>query len=211
MRKAPHYIAIEGPLRTGKTRLAQALADHMRGSKLLDATDNPHLENFYRGRPGAAFRAQMHFLIGRFRQLTEAGIGRSHVPVVTDYMFERDKLFAYLNLDDAEIAIYDGYYRHFKEQLPSPDLTVYLQAKPETLRARLAAGPAGLEAKVSDAYLDGAVRAYDHFFDRYKSADLLVVDAAQVDLVSRPDDLANLLAELSKPVTGTQFFLPLGA
>ncbi len=211
MRKAPHYIAIEGPLRVGKTKLAVALAKDIRGREILDSEANPHLEGFYRGRAGAAFRAQMHFLIGRYHQLSEADIERSHIPVVTDYLFEKDKLFAYLNLDDDEISIYNPYYKLFKSQLPVPDLTVYLKTTPELLRTRLAVGKAGLEARISDAYLEGAVQAYDHFFSRYKSADVLVVDADQTDILNNPDDLENLLAELSKPVTGTQFFLPLGS
>lgn len=211
MRKAPHYIAIEGPLRVGKTRLARALADQIHGRKILDAKDNPYLEAFYRGRPGAALRAQMHFLFERFRQLKDADIERSHMPVVTDYMFEKDKLYAYLNLEDDEIALYNTYYQFLKEQLPNPDLTVYLKATPEVIRAHLASGRPGLEARISAAYLEGAVRAYDHFFSRYKLADVLVVDAGQADILNRPEDLKSLLAELSKPVTGTQFFLPLGS
>jgi len=210
VRKAPHYIAIEGPLRVGKTKLASALADHLRGRKILDAEDNQHLKSFYRGRPGAAFRAQMEFLIGRFRQLSESAIEESHVPVVADFMIEKDKLFAYLNLDDDEIAIYDTYYRYFKDQLPRPDLTVYLKATPESIRARLDVDADGFEARISDSYLEGAVRAFDHFFNHYKAADVLVVDAAETDVVSNAKDLENLLTELSKPVTGTQFFLPLG-
>lgn len=211
MRKAPHYIAIEGPLRVGKTKLAVALAERLRGRKLLDAEGNPHLEAFYRGRPGAAFRAQMDFLEGRFRQMSAAGIAKSRLPVVADYMIEKDKLFAYLNLDDEEISVYDKYYRHFRSQLPAPDLTVYLKAAPEALRARLDSEDSAIEARISDAYLEGAVRAYDHFFNHYKSGDVLVVDTAQTDIASSPEDLDNLLAELGKPVMGTQFFLPLGS
>lgn len=211
MRKAPHYIAIEGPLRVGKTKLALALAKHIRGREVLDVEGNPHLEAFYRGRAGAAFRAQMHFLIGRYHKLTDAQIDRSHIPVVTDFLFEKDKLFAFLNLDDDEIAIYNPYYTLFKSKLPTPDLTVYLKTTPERLRARLADGKARLEARISDAYLEGAVQAYDHFFSRYKSADVLVVNTDQTDILNNKDDLENLLEELSKPVTGTQFFLPLGS
>ena len=211
MRKAPHYIAIDGPLRVGKTKLAVALARHIRGREVLESGGNPHLDAFYRGKAGAAFRAQMHFLIGRFGQISEADIQRSHVPVVADFLFEKDKLFAYLNLDDDEIAIYNRYYQHFKSKLPDPDLAVYLKASAAHLQARLATEKAGMEARISDAYLEGAVQAYDHFFSRYKSADVLVVDAAQTDIVNNPDDLRNLLEELSKPVTGTQFFLPLGS
>lgn len=211
MKKAPHYIAIEGPFRVGKSKLARALAEHVRGREILDSADNPHLEGFYRGRPGAAFRAQMHFLVGRFRQLSEAGVDQSHGPVVADYMIEKDKLYAYLNLDDGEVRIYNSYYRYFKDRLPVPDLTVYLKASAETLRDRLATDRSALEAKVSDAYLEGAVRAYDHFFDRYKAGDVLVVDSAQTDITTRPEDLQSLLEKLTKPVTGTQFFLPLGS
>ncbi len=211
MRKAPHYIAIEGPLRVGKTKLAQALADHFHGRSILDLVDNPHLEGLYLGRPGAALRAQMQFLIGRYRQLAEAGIARSQMPVVTDYLFEKDKLHAYLNLNDDEIEVYDTYYQFFRRQLPDPDLTVYLKATPETLRARLTNERAGLESGIPGAYLESAVRAYDHFFERYKSADVLVVDTARTDIVNRPQDLRDLLEELARPVTGTQFFLPLGS
>lgn len=210
MRKAPHYIAIDGPLRVGKTRLATALAGHLRGREILDETANPHLEGFYRGRAGAAFRAQMHFLIGRYRKLESARIGLSHVPVVTDFLFEKDKIFAYLNLDDDEIKIYNLYYKYFKSQLPVPDLTVYLKTSHEGLRLRLAEDRGGPEVRISDAYLEGAVQAYDHFFSRYRAADVLVVDTTQTDILASQAALDNLLEELSKPVTGTQFFLPLG-
>lgn len=211
MRKAPHYIAVEGPLRVGKKRLATALADHLRGRDILDDRENPHLEGFYLGRAGAAFRAQMHSLIGRYRKLSEAGIEQSHFPVVTDFLFEKDKLFAYLNLNDDEIAIYDAYYRLFKSLLPDPDLTVYLKATPERLRAQLSELRDDPDARVSDAYLEGTVQAYDHFFSRYQAADILVVDTDQTDILSNPEDLESLLEELTKPVTGTQFFLPLGS
>ena len=211
MRKAPHYVAIEGPLRVGKTKLARALADHLRGRCVLDPTENPHLEGLYRGRAGAAFRAQMQFLFARFERLSETGPGQSQLPVVTDFLFEKDKLYAYLNLDDSEIELYDPYYRFFKQQLPEPDLTVYLKATAESLHERLSAKPSGLESRISEAYLDVFVRAYDHFFNRYKAADMLVVDTVRTDIVNRPKDLEDVLQELSRPVTGTQFFLPLGS
>ena len=211
MRKAPHYIAIEGPPLVGKTMLAKELASHLHGRAVLDDRNNPHLESFYRGRPGAAFRTQMHFLVRRFHQLAEAGIQQSHMPVVTDFLFEKDKLFAYLNLDDDEVAIYDPYYTHFKNQLPKPDLTVYVKAGPEFIRERLTGDRMGITARISDSYLQAAVQAFDHFFNRYTAADVLVVDSAQTDILNNRDDLRQLLDELSKPVVGTQFFLPLGS
>ena len=153
----------------------------------------------------------MRFLVGRFRQLADSGIARSQLPVVTDYLFEKDKLHAYLNLEDDEIEVYDTYYRYFKGQLPDPDLAVYLRTPAETLHARLCAEAGGFESRIPLAYLECAVRAYDHFFERYKAADVLVVDTARTDIVNRPEDLESLLGELSRPVKGTQFFLPLGS
>ena len=210
MRKAPHFIAIEGPLRVGKTKLARALASHIRGRNILDPVDKPQLERLFQGRPGSALRVQMQFLFGRFSQLSGAKIGRSQLPVVTDFLFEKDKLHAYLNLEDDEIEVYDDYFRFFKQQLPDPDLAVYLKATTETLRERLSAPSADLQCKIPGAYLEGMVRAYDHFFERYTAADVLVVDTTQTDIVNRPQALQALLEEIGRPVTGTQFFLPLG-
>ena len=208
---AARYIAIEGPLRVGKSSLARALADRLRARMLFDAEDNPHLDEFYKGSPGAAFRAQMHFLFERYRQLSEEHIESSLRPVVADYLFEKDKLFAYLNLTDEEVAVYDRYYQYFKEQLPTPDLVIYLKAAPETLRERIQRKNIAAELKISSAYLQETVRAYEHFFTHYKAADVLVVDTTKVDFVHNKSDLEELLQELSRPVRGTQFYLPLGS
>lgn len=208
---AAHYIAIEGPLRVGKSSLARALSDRIHARPVFDTEDNPHLEDFYNGRPGASFRAQMYFLAHRFQQLSSAAIEQSHTPVVADYLFEKDKLFAYLNLDDAEVSIYDAYYQHFKNLLPTPDLVIYLKATPKVLRERIVRKRVASEAKISERYLKETVRAYEHFFEHYKSSDVLVVDTSEVDFVHKPKDLEELLTELSKPVRGTQYFLPLGS
>ena len=208
---AARYIAIEGPLRVGKSSLARALADRIHARTLLDTEENPFLEEFYKGGPGAGFRTQMWFLIERYRQLSESGIDQSHTPVVADYLFEKDKLFAYLNLADSEVAVYDLYYQHFKEALPSPDLVIYLQATPEVLRERITSKGLPAEAKISNDYLQETVRAYEHFFSHYKASDVLVVDTTKVDFVQNKADLEELLQELSQPVQGTQYFLPLGS
>ena len=204
-----NYIAIEGPLRVGKSSLAQALADRIHARTLLDSEDNPFLTEFYRGRSGASFSAQMYFLIQRFQQLQAVAADRPLTPIVADYLFEKDKLFAYINLNDEEVKVYNGYYEHFKEQLSSPDLVVYLKATPQVLRERIARKNVPSEAKISDEYLEEVVRAYEHFFSHYKASDVLVVDTSQVDFVQRESDLEELLQELSRPVRGTQYFLPL--
>ena len=207
---AARYIAIEGPLRVGKSSLARALAERLRARTLLDGEDNPHLEGFYKNTPGAAFRAQMHFLMARYKQLSQSGLESSHTPVVADYLFEKDKLFAYLNLTDEEVSVYDAYYQWFKEQLPTPDLVIYLKASPEVLRERIARKNVKAEAKISNSYIQETVRAYEHFFQHFKASDVLVVDTTKVDFVQNESDLEELLKELSRPVHGTQFYLPLG-
>jgi deoxyadenosine/deoxycytidine kinase len=204
------YIAIEGPLRVGKSSLARALAERIHARTVLDSEENPFLKDFYRGQHGSAFRAQMYFLINRFQQLSEIASKQSQLPVVVDYLFEKDKLFAYINLNDDEVAVYDEYYRHFKEQLAPPDLVVYLKATPEVLRERIVRKNVESEAQISDEYLTEVTRAYEHFFSHYKASDVLVVDTTQVDFVQKASDLNELLEELSRPVRGTQYFLPLG-
>jgi deoxyadenosine/deoxycytidine kinase len=134
----------------------------------------------------------------------------SRNPLVADFLFEKDKLFAYINLSDDEVAVYDEYYKMFKEQLPSPDLVVYLKASPQVLRERILRKNVSSETRISDEYLTEVVRAYEHFFAHYKNSDVLVVDTTQVDFVHKPGDLEELLQELSRPVRGTQYFLPLG-
>ncbi|MBI1357234.1 MAG: deoxynucleoside kinase [Acidobacteria bacterium] len=208
---AARYIAIEGPLRVGKSSLAQALAERIHARTVLDTERNPFLEEFYKGAPGAGFRAQMWFLLERYRQLSESKLDTSHTPIVADYLFEKDKLFAYLNLTDEEVSIYDLYYQHFKERIATPDLVIYLKATPEVLKERIARKAVPSESKIAMSYLQEAVRAYDHFFAHYKAADVLVVDTTKVDFVHNRKDLEELLQELSRPVHGTQYFLPLSS
>jgi len=208
----PRFIAIEGPIRVGKTSLANILADRLHADRIRDVEENPFLEAFYEDKPGAAFLAQLHFLLNRFKQLaTLDQAARPNRMMVSDYIFETDKIFAYLNLNDAEIRIYDQYYELFAEQVPTPDLVIYLQAKPEALKKRIEKKNVQFEHRISDGYLQAVVNAYEHFFFHYKSSDLLVVETSEIDFVDRNEDLQELLRRLSQPVRGTQYFLPLGS
>ncbi len=208
---AGRFIVIEGPLRVGKSSLTRALAERLHARTMLDSEDNPFLDAYYQGQEGAAFRTQMYYLIARFQQLQAANIDSSRTPVVADYLFEKDKLFAYLGLSDEELAVYDKYYGFLKEQVPDPDLVVYLKASPQVLRERISRKNIASEARISNEYLQEVMRAYDHFFAHYKQADVLVVDTSKVDFVHNPADLQELLQELTRPVRGTQYFLPLGS
>ena len=207
----PRYIAVEGPIRVGKTTLAQVLAERMNAQRVAEPEDNPFLTQFYDGAPGAAFAAQMTFLIRRFEQLNALNLGPgSRQMVVADYIFEKDKLFACLNLSDTELITYNAYYNHLHSKLPVPDLVIYLQASPEVLKKRLRKKNAPSERAVSDDYLEEVSRAYEHFFFHYSSSDLLIVNTSEIDFVDRNEDLQELLKKVSEPIRGTQYFLPLG-
>jgi deoxyguanosine kinase len=207
-----HFIAVEGPIRVGKTSLADILADRLHAVRIRDVEDNPFLEAFYGDKPGAAFQAQFHFLVQRFKQLRSLDLGaRPDRVIISDYIFEKDKIFAYLNLNDTELNIYDQYYEIFAEQIPIPDLVIYLQAKRETLKRRIEKKNAPFEHRISEDYLEAVVNAYEHFFFHYRSSDLLVIETSEIDFVDRNEDLQGLLHRLSQPVRGTQYFLPLGS
>ncbi len=208
----PRFIAIEGPLRVGKTSLADILADRLNAVRLRDVEDNPFLESFYKDKPGAAFQTQLYFLLERYKQWRALDLAATaNRIIVSDYLFEKDKIFAYLNLGDAELRLYDQYYELFAEQVPIPDLVIYLQAKPETLKKRIASKNVPVEHDISDEYLEEVIKAYEHFFFHYKSTDLLVVETSEMDFIHRNEDLQELLKRLSQPVKGTQYFLPLGS
>jgi deoxyguanosine kinase len=207
----PRYIAVEGPIRVGKSTLARILAERLNAQRVMEREDNPFLPAFYDGDSGLAFQTQFAFLIRRFEQLRGLDLGpRSQRTVVTDFIFEKDKLFACLNLSDQELETYNRYYNHFREQLPTPDLVIYLQATPEVLKKRLKKKNAPGENAIGDAYLEEVIKAYEHFFFHYTSSDLLIVNTSEIDFVERNEDLQELLRKVSEPIKGTQYFLPLG-
>jgi deoxyguanosine kinase len=206
----PRFIVIEGPLRVGKTTLARILAERLHARRIYDSEDNPFLADFYGTKPGAAFQAQLYFLMERQKRIREAFGGDNPGPVISDFLMEKDRIFANLNLDDAELKLYERYYEALTTELPPPDLVIYLQAKPEVLRTRIAKKKAREETHISPEYVEEVSRAYEHFFFHYEGADLLVIDTSEIDFVARSEDLQQLLRRLQEPVKGTQYFLPLG-
>jgi deoxyguanosine kinase len=207
----PRYIAIEGPIRVGKSTLAKVVAETLRAQRITEPEDNSFLRAFYEGERGAAFQAQMAFLIKRYEQLRALDVATNpNKVVVADYIFEKDKIFASLNLDDTELEVYDRYYKLFHDQLPEPDLVIYLQASPEVLKKRLKKKNAPGEMKISDDYIEAVHQAYEHFFFHYSASDLLIVNTSDIDFVERSEDLQALLRRVSEPIRGTQYFLPLG-
>src|SRR5438093_13460474 len=169
------------------------------------------LADFYKAKPGSAFRAQMYFLIERQKRLREALAVEAPGPLLSDFLVEKDRIFANLNLTDEELKLYERYYEAFTADLPAPDLVIYLQAKPEVLRARIVKKASRDEGRIALEYIEEVARAYEHFFFRYAASDLLVINTSDIDFVERSDDLQLLLRRLQEPVKGTQYFLPLGA
>jgi deoxyguanosine kinase len=207
----PRYIALEGPIRVGKSTLAKIIAEKLNGQLIVEPENNHFLDAFYEGERGAAFQAQFEFLIQRYEQLRALEAGpNSRKTIVADYIFEKDKLFACINLTDDELAVYNRYYNVFRSQLPTPDLVIYLQATPEVLKKRMKKKNAAGEKAVSDDYIEEVSKAYEHFFFHYTSSDLLVVNTSDIDFVDRNEDLQELLRRLTEPIKGTQYFLPLG-
>jgi deoxyguanosine kinase len=201
---------VEGPIRVGKSTLARELAEQLHARRIFDAEDNPFLTDFYDEKPGAAFSSQMYFLYERHRRLLEARPEENAAPIVSDFLFEKDKIFAYLNLDNEELKLYDRYFEMLAPSVPQPDLVIYLQAKPEVLRKRVSKKADPAETQISPEYVEAVANAYEHFFFRYSGSNLLVVDTSEIDFVARNQDLQELLRRLRQPVKGTQYFLPLG-
>jgi deoxyadenosine/deoxycytidine kinase len=208
--QAPRFIVIEGPLRVGKTTLARILAERLHARRLYDCEDNPFLADFYKEKPGSALRAQMYFLMERQKRVREALAVEAPGPVLSDFLMEKDRIFANLNLNDEELKLYERYYEAMTSGIPVPDLVIYLQAKPEVLRARIEKKASREETQISLEYIEEVARAYEHFFFRYAASDLLVINTSEIDFVERSEDLQQLLRRLQDPVKGTQYFLPLG-
>jgi len=204
------YIAIEGPIGVGKTTLTLKLHEKIGAGVVLDIADNPFLAEFYRERPTAAFRTQLYFLASRFQQQAELELAGQSCPVlVSDYLFARDKIFAYLNLDDQEIMIYDRFFTALTRYVRTPDLTVYLKAPLEVLLERVRKRNIDYEAKISETYVDELIKAYDHFFYHYTESPLLIVNTAEIDFVENEDDLRALVQRISGGnVRGVEYYHP---
>jgi deoxyguanosine kinase len=206
------YLAVEGPIGVGKTRLAQRLAARIDGSTVLEDAENPFLADFYNERPGAALQAQLFYLLNRHRQLSslrQADLFQH--TVVCDYVFDRDKIFAYLNLDDNELFIYQRLYELLARDVPAPDLVIYLQAPTDVLMRRLKDRPVDPERQVprpDPEYLRELNEAYQHFFFHYTATPLLVVETSQFEPETSDAALDDLVKQINGMGKGTRYYVP---
>jgi deoxyadenosine/deoxycytidine kinase len=209
-----HYLAIEGPIGAGKTRLAERLATRLEATTVLEDTDNPFLADFYADRPGAALQAQLFYLLNRHRQLT----GKRQADLflqttICDYVFDKDKIFAYLNLDDNELFIYQRLFDLLARDVPPPDLVVYLQAPTELLMERLRRREKerdelddGLPLPAEE-YVRELNEAYQHFFFHYSATPLLVVETSEFDPESDDAALEELVKQIKVMGKGTRYYV----
>jgi deoxyadenosine/deoxycytidine kinase len=207
----PRYIAIEGPIGVGKTTLAEILAERLGGRLVLEVVEeNPFLASFYADRRKHAFQAQLFFLLSRFAQQQELfQQDLFSQSTISDYLFAKDRVFAALNLDPNELALYERVYDLLGPRIVKPDLVVYLQARTEVLLSRIRRRGRSFEQGLDPAYLDALSRAYNDFFFHYDETPLLVVNVSDIDL-GAPEDVEALLAVIRKHRKGVQNYVPLG-
>jgi deoxyadenosine/deoxycytidine kinase len=206
------HIAIEGPIGVGKTSLVQLLAERYEGVMVLEDITNPFLASFYEGQPGAAFQVQIYFLLSRFQQ--QRDIAQMHLfqrLVLADYTFPKDRIFAYLNLDDTDLKIYEKLYPVLEQEVPRPDLVIYMQASVETLLERIRGRGREYEKSLDPEYLERLSEAYSYYFFHYRETPLLVVNTDEIDFVNNPADLEPLIDQIARCRRGTQIYVPLGS
>jgi deoxyadenosine/deoxycytidine kinase len=206
------YLAVEGPIGAGKTTLAERLATRLDATLVLEEAENPFLADFYSDRPGAALQAQLFYLLNRHRQQTALQQGDLFSQtMVSDYLFDKDKIFAYLNLDDNELFIYQRLFDLLARDVPRPDLVIYLQAPTEVLLRRLrnrASQPEGDAFEPDEEYLRELNEAYHHFFFHYDATPLLVVETSQFDSDVSDQALDDLVKQVAHMGAGTRYYVP---
>jgi len=208
------HIAIEGPIGAGKSALAERLAARLDATLVLEDPENPFLADFYADRPGAALQSQLFYLLGRHRQ--HSALRQSDLfsqITICDYLFDRDKIYAYLNLDDNELFVYQRLYELLAQDVPSPDLVIFLQTPTDALRRRLrerARANPDLPAPPRDdeEYVRELNEAYNHFFFHYTATPLLVVETSQFDLTWGSDALDDLVRQVKGMGKGTRYYVP---
>jgi deoxyguanosine kinase len=208
-----HYIVIEGPLGVGKTSLATMLAEKLSGQPLIeDVEENPFLVQFYENPKKYAFQTQIFFLLRRYNQAsTMSQIDLFSRVTVSDFLFDKDRVFARSNLDENEYWLYEQLFRILKKRIPPPDLVIFLQAKTEVLMERIKTRNRKYERSIGYKYLEKINQAFNEFFFHYTDSPLLVVNASEIDFVHVPEDFEDLVEQVRVMKSGTQYYVPMSS
>lgn len=203
------HIAVEGIMKSGKSELAKKLAEKTGGKLILDRSENPYLKEFYEEKEGTAFLAQLVFLVNRYHQ--QSGLLQRDLfteKIYCDYLFEKDKIYAYQTLSDEELQVYEKIFHIFSGKIARPDCTIYLQITLPTLLRRLALKGKPIEKNISEKYLEDLLEAFDYYFFNYQATPLLVVKADELDFEDDEviDDLIEKIAQLKK---SSLYYVPL--
>lgn len=209
--RALTYVAIEGPLSSGKTALATQLARKLEGQLILDrASENPFLGDFYRDPGRYAFKTQLFFTLSRYmQQETIAQRDLFHPLVISDYLFVKDRIYASLTLDDRELALYEKLAGLMEGEISRPDLVIYLQCDAATLGRRLRERRGDRSNRISDEYLVAVVEAYNYYFLHFEETPLLILQAEDIDLILDERVVNDLLEKLGEPHSGIRFWNPM--
>jgi deoxyguanosine kinase len=195
------YIAIEGVIGSGKTTLAKRLKEKLNADLILEQFEaNPFLENFYQDRKRYAFQTQMFFLVNRFKQQQDLNQGNLFTEfTVCDYIFEKDRIFAYLNLTGEELKLYESIFPLLNKNLLKPDLVVYLQSSVERLMYNIKMRSRKIERNLTRSYIEELSEAYNHFFFRYNSTPLLIINTTEIDFLNSSSDFNELFKAIFRP------------
>jgi len=205
------YIVVEGPIGVGKTSLARLLAKEFNARCLLEKPEeNPFLSHFYQDRKKYAFQVRVFFLLTRFQQQQEiVQPDLFNQVTISDYLFDKDRLFALLNLDGNEFVLYEKIFQLLGGRIPTPDLVIYLQAKPEVLLQRIKSRNVAYEKEMEFDYLKKLTETYNSYFFHYNQSPLLVLNTSEIDFVKRKEDFDQLLREIRGMKKGTWYFTPM--
>jgi deoxyguanosine kinase len=204
------YIVIDGPIGVGKTSLATLLAPELSARLIFErAEENPFLTDFYHDPARYRFQTQIFFLMSRFAQQEEFSQHDLFNQVtISDYLFAKDRIFAYLNLNDHELALYEQIYKMIEPKVVRPDLVIFLQADTETILRRIKQRARPFEKEVSHDYIEAVNEAYNHYFFRYAETPLLVINTSDIDFVHNPQDLDDLIRQILNMRQGTLYYVP---
>jgi len=212
--KTPAYIAVEGPIGVGKTSLVRLIAEETGARVVLeDVDENPFLREFYRDIKDKAFQTQLFFLLSRYRQqqIEFRQFDLFSKGVVSDYLFSKDRIFAYQNLDENELKIYEQVYSLLEQGVPRPDLVIYLQADTDALMERIRRRDREYERRVTREYIDELNKAYNRFFFQYGETPLLVIQTSDVDFIKSREALTDLIRQIERSGHGTLYYRPMPA